>query len=179
LDQLFIDELGGRSEMSEYMQAHGFDYKMSAEKAYSTDSNMLGATHEAKDLEYLNTGMHIVDPIMGVPFWRDEVAIERETITVRFEDGWPVALNGQEFSDSVELMLEANRIGGRHGLGMSDQIENRIIVAKRRVIYVATGMELLHIVYLRPLTGIHNEDTIEQYHAQDRKSTRLNSSHVS
>src|SRR5699024_2866711 len=137
LDQLFIDELGGRSEMSEYMQAHGFDYKMSAEKAYSTDSNMLGATHEAKDLEYLNTGMHIVDPIMGVAFWRDDVAIERETVTIEFEEGQPIALNGEQFSDPVALLLKANEIGGRHGLGMSDQIENRIIEAKSRGIYEA------------------------------------------
>src|SRR5699024_2707468 len=149
LDQLFIDELGGRAEMSEYMQEAGFDYRMSAEKAYSTDSNMLGATHEAKDLEYLNVGIDIVDPIMGVPFWRDDVAIESETVTVRFEEGEPVALNGQTFTDAVELFLEANRIGGRHGLGMSDQIENRIIEAKSRGIYEAPGMALLHIAYER------------------------------
>src|SRR6266511_1589105 len=127
LDQQFIDELGGRSEMSEYMRRAGLEYRMSAEKAYSTDSNMLGATHEAKDLEYLNNGITIVDPIMGVAFWRDDVAVERETVTVRFDEGQPVALNGQSFRDPVDLILEANRIGGRHGLGMSDQIENRII----------------------------------------------------
>src|SRR5690606_13132614 len=125
-------ELGGRAEMSAYMREHGFDYKMSAEKAYSTDSNMLGATHEAKDLEFLNSGMRIVQPIMGVAFWRDDVQIKAEEITVRFEEGRPVALNGREYNDSVELLLEANRIGGRHGLGMSDQIENRIIEAKSR-----------------------------------------------
>ena len=173
LDQVFIDELGGRAEMSEYMQEHGFDYKMSAEKAYSTDSNMLGATHEAKDLEYLNSGIRIVNPIMGVAFWRDDVAVEREEVTIRFEEGQPVALNGVEYSDSVELMLEANRIGGRHGLGMSDQIENRIIEAKSRGIYEAPGMALLHIAYERLLTGIHNEDTIEQYRINGLRLGRL------
>lgn len=137
LDQRFIDELGGRSEMSEYMRQAGFDYKMSAEKAYSTDSNLLGATHEAKDLEQLNSGIRIVKPIMGVAFWRDDVAVKAEEVTVRFEEGQPVALNGVEYSDPVELLLEANRIGGRHGLGMSDQIENRIIEAKSRGIYEA------------------------------------------
>ena len=137
LDQRFIDELGGRSEMSEYMRQAGFDYKMSAEKAYSTDSNLLGATHEAKDLEHLNSGIRIVKPIMGVAFWRDDVAVKAEEVTVRFEEGQPVALNGVEYADPVELMLEANRIGGRHGLGMSDQIENRIIEAKSRGIYEA------------------------------------------
>ncbi|HLR13630.1 MAG TPA: argininosuccinate synthase, partial [Burkholderiaceae bacterium] len=173
LDQLFIDELGGRAEMSEYMQEAGFDYRMSAEKAYSTDSNMLGATHEAKDLEYLNVGIDIVDPIMGVPFWRDDVAIESETVTVRFEEGEPVALNGQTFTDAVELFLEANRIGGRHGLGMSDQIENRIIEAKSRGIYEAPGMALLHIAYERLVSGIHNEDTIEQYRINGLRLGRL------
>src|SRR4029434_3216650 len=127
LDQTFIDELGGRKEMSEYMQRAGLAYKMSAEKAYSTDSNMLGATHEAKDLEQLNRGVKIVEPIMGVAFWREDVAVKAETVTIRFEEGWPVALNGRTFDDRVLLMDEANRIGGRHGLGMSDQIENRII----------------------------------------------------
>ncbi|HCN71579.1 MAG TPA: argininosuccinate synthase, partial [Pusillimonas sp.] len=149
LDQVFIDELGGRAEMSEYMQKHGFGYKMSAEKAYSTDSNMLGATHEAKDLEYLNTGIKIVQPIMGVPFWRDDVEIKPETVSIRFEEGQPVALNGKTFGDAVELVMEANRIGGRHGLGMSDQIENRIIEAKSRGIYEAPGMALLFIAYER------------------------------
>src|SRR5215831_1728583 len=137
LDQQFIDELGGRAEMSAYMTAHGFAYKMSAEKAYSTDSNMLGATHEAKDLERLDTGITIVQPIMGVPSWRDEVAVKREEVSVRFDEGQPVALNGITFKDNVQLLLEANRIGGRHGLGMSDQIENRIIEAKSRGIYEA------------------------------------------
>ena len=160
LDQTFIDELGGRAEMSAFMTAHGHGYKMSAEKAYSTDSNMLGATHEAKDLEFLNSGIRIVKPIMGVAFWQDNVAIKPEEVRVRFEEGRPVALNGQEFTDPVALFMEANRIGGRHGLGMSDQIENRIIEAKSRGIYEAPGMALLHIAYERLLTGIHNEDTI-------------------
>ena len=173
LDQVFIDELGGRAEMSEYMQQAGFDYKMSAEKAYSTDSNMLGATHEAKDLEHLNSGIKIVQPIMGVAFWRDDVQIKAEEVTVRFEEGRPVALNGVEYTDSVELILEANRIGGRHGLGMSDQIENRIIEAKSRGIYEAPGMALLHIAYERLVTGIHNEDTIEQYRMNGLRLGRL------
>ena len=173
LDQVFIDELGGRSEMSAYMQQAGFDYKMSAEKAYSTDSNMLGATHEAKDLEYLNSGIRIVQPIMGVAFWRDDVVVKAEEVRVRFEEGQPVALNGVEYADPVELMMEANRIGGRHGLGMSDQIENRIIEAKSRGIYEAPGMALLHIAYERLVTGIHNEDTIEQYRINGLRLGRL------
>ncbi|HRL21867.1 argininosuccinate synthase [Alcaligenes sp. SDU_A2] len=173
LDQTFIDELGGRAEMSEYMGQNGFDYKMSAEKAYSTDSNMLGATHEAKDLEYLNAGIRIVKPIMGVAFWQDAVAVPAEEVRVRFEEGQPVALNGVEYADPVELMLEANRIGGRHGLGMSDQIENRIIEAKSRGIYEAPGMALLHIAYERLVTGIHNEDTIEQYRINGLRLGRL------
>ena len=173
LDQAFIDELGGRAEMSEFMRKAGFDYKMSAEKAYSTDSNLLGATHEAKDLESLESGMQIVNPIMGVAFWRDEVQIAREQVTVRFEEGRPTALNGVEFPDAVELMLEANRIGGRHGLGMSDQIENRFIEAKSRGIYEAPGLALLHIAYERLVTGTHNEDTIEQYRESGRRLGRL------
>ena len=173
LDQRFIDELGGRAEMSAYMTRAGFAYKMSAEKAYSTDSNMLGATHEAKDLEQLSSGIRIVQPIMGVAFWRDDVAVKREEVTVRFEDGRPVALNGVAFPDLVALMAEANRIGGRHGLGMSDQIENRIIEAKSRGIYEAPGMALLFIAYERLITGIHNEDTIEQYRDNGRKLGRL------
>ncbi|AOW12373.1 argininosuccinate synthase [Hydrogenophaga crassostreae] len=173
LDQLFIDELGGRSEMSAFMTANGFGYKMSAEKAYSTDSNMLGATHEAKDLEFLNSGINIVNPIMGVAFWKDEVEVKRETVTVRFEEGQPVALNGKTFESAVELILEANRIGGRHGLGMSDQIENRIIEAKSRGIYEAPGLALLYIAYERLVTGIHNEDTIEQYRMNGLKLGRL------
>ena len=146
---------------------------MSAEKAYSTDSNLLGATHEAKDLEHLSTSIKIVAPIMGVASWRDDVAIKREQVSVRFEEGMPVALNGQQFEDAVELLLEANRIGGRHGLGMSDQIENRIIEAKSRGIYEAPGLALLFIAYERLITGIHNEDTIEQYRDNGRKLGRL------
>jgi argininosuccinate synthase len=173
LDQTFIDELGGRAEMSEYMRRAGFAYRMSAEKAYSTDSNILGATHEAKDLERLDTGITIVEPIMGVAFWRDDVVVKREQVTVRFEEGQPVALNGIRFRDSVQLLLEANRIGGRHGLGMSDQIENRIIEAKSRGIYEAPGMALLFAAYDRLMTGIHNEDTIEQFRDNGRRLGRL------
>jgi argininosuccinate synthase len=178
LDAAFIDELGGRAEMSAFMQRSGFGYKMSSEKAYSTDSNILGATHEAKDLEHLSSSMKIVVPIMGVAFWRDDVEIKREEVTIRFAEGFPVALNGREFTghDSngvVELLLEANRIGGRHGLGMCDQIENRIIEAKSRGIYEAPGLALLYIAYERLITGIHNEDTIEQYRDHGRKLGRL------
>ena len=173
LDQQFIDELGGRKEMSEYLNGAGFGYKMSTEKAYSTDSNILGATHEAKDLEFLGKGIDIIDPIMGVAFWKDDVAVKRETVTVRFEEGQPVALNGKTFGDQVALLLEANAIGGRHGLGMSDQIENRIIEAKSRGIYEAPGMALLFIAYERLLSGIHNEDTIDQYRADGRRLGRL------
>ena len=173
LDTAFIDELGGRAEMSAYMQQAGFAYKMSAEKAYSTDSNMLGATHEAKDLEHLSSSIKIVVPIMGKAFWRDDVEIQREEVTVRFEEGFPVALNGQQFESPFALLLEANRIGGRHGLGMSDQIENRIIEAKSRGIYEAPGLALLFIAYERLVTGIHNEDTIEQYRDNGRKLGRL------
>jgi len=173
LDAAFIDELGGRAEMSAFMQRNGFAYKMSAEKAYSTDSNLLGATHEAKDLEHLSSSVKIVVPIMGTAFWRDDVEIRREEVVVRFEEGLPVALNGRQFDDSVALLLEANRIGGRHGLGMSDQIENRIIEAKSRGIYEAPGLALLFIAYERLITGIHNEDTIEQYRDHGRKLGRL------
>ena len=173
LDQQFIDELGGRKEMSEYMIANGFEYKMSVEKAYSTDSNILGATHEAKDLEFLDKGINIVQPIMGVAFWRDDVTVKAETVSIRFEDGMPVALNGRTFSDALALFTEANAIGGRHGLGMSDQIENRIIEAKSRGIYEAPGMALLYIAYERLVTGIHNEDTIEQYRDHGRRLGRL------
>ena len=173
LDSAFIDELGGRKEMSEFLIKSGFDYKMSTEKAYSTDSNLLGATHEAKDLEHLSTSMKIVAPIMGAAFWREDVPIKAEEITVTFEEGQPVALNGQTFSDSVALLLEANAIGGRHGLGMSDQIENRIIEAKSRGIYEAPGLALLFAAYERLLTGIHNEDTLEQYRDNGRKLGRL------
>jgi len=173
LDQAFIDELGGRREMSEYMRAAGLPYRMSTEKAYSTDSNMLGATHEAKDLERLDTGIKIVDPIMGGAFWRDEVAIAPEAVTVGFEEGQPVTLNGRTFADHVSLVNEANAIGGRHGLGMSDQIENRIIEAKSRGIYEAPGLALLFVAYERLVTGIHNEDTIEQYRDMGRRLGRL------
>ena len=173
LDQAFIDELGGRAEMSEYMRQAGLPYHMSAEKAYSTDSNILGATHEAKDLERLDTGIKIVEPIMGVQFWRDDVTIKPEEVSVCFEEGQPVALNGMSFADPVQLIQEANRIGGRHGLGMSDQIENRIIEAKSRGIYEAPGLALLFIGYERLVTGIHNEDTIEQYRDNGRRLGRL------
>jgi argininosuccinate synthase len=173
LDAAFIDELGGRAEMSAFMTKAGFAYKMSAEKAYSTDSNLLGATHEAKDLELLTSSMKIVSPIMGVASWRDDVEVKRESVTVRFEEGFPVALNGADYPDPAALMLEANRIGGRHGLGMSDQIENRIIEAKSRGIYEAPGLALLFIAYERLITGIHNEDTIEQYRESGRKLGRL------
>ena len=173
LDAQFIEELGGRFEMSQFLIEHGFDYKMSVEKAYSTDSNMLGATHEAKDLEQLSTGMKIVKPIMGVAFWDENVEIKPETVTVTFEEGVPVALNGKHFDNAVDIILEANRIGGRHGLGMSDQIENRIIEAKSRGIYEAPGMALLHIAYERLVTGIHNEDTIEQYRINGIRLGRL------
>ena len=173
LDAQFIEELGGRFEMSQFLIEHGFDYKMSVEKAYSTDSNMLGATHEAKDLEQLSTGMKIVKPIMGVAFWDENVEIKPETVTVTFEEGVPVALNGKRFDNAVDIILEANRIGGRHGVGMSDQIENRIIEAKSRGIYEAPGMALLHIAYERLVTGIHNEDTIEQYRINGIRLGRL------
>ena len=173
LDEAFIEELGGRAEMSAFMQRSGFAYKMTAEKAYSTDSNILGATHEAKDLEHLSTSIRIVEPIMGVASWRDDVDVKREEVVVSFNEGWPVALNRKEFADPVELLLEANRIGGRHGLGMSDQIENRIIEAKSRGIYEAPGVALLYIAYERLITGIHNEDTIEQYRENGRKLGRL------
>ena len=173
LDATFIHELGGRAEMSAFMNQHGFGYKMSAEKAYSTDSNMLGATHEAKDLEHLDSGIRIVNPIMGVAFWKPEVDVKAEEVRVRFEQGVPVAINGKTFADAVALMDEANRIGGRHGLGMSDQIENRIIEAKSRGIYEAPGMALLFIAYERLVTGIHNEDTIEQYRINGMKLGRF------
>jgi argininosuccinate synthase len=173
LDQRFIDELGGRKEMSHYLLKAGIEYKTSAEKAYSTDANLLGATHEAKDLESLDKGIAIVEPIMGVAFWRDDVRVKAEKVGVEFAEGQPVALNGQRFADAVKLMEEANAIGGRHGLGMCDQIENRIIEAKSRGIYEAPGMALLHLAYERLVTGIHNEDTIEQYRVNGRRLGRL------
>jgi argininosuccinate synthase len=166
LDTAFVDELGGRTEMSEWLLERGLPVKQSVEKAYSTDANMLGATHEAKDLELLETSMKIVEPIMGVAHWDAEVAIEPEVVTVAFEDGWPVG-------DPVEVIRWANEVGGRHGLGMSDQIENRVIEAKSRGIYEAPGMALLHIAYERLLTAIHNEATLERYADEGRRLGRL------
>ena len=173
LDAAFVGELGGRTEMSEWLVARGFPYRDATEKAYSTDANIWGATHEAKHLEELSSGLDIVDPIMGVASWRDDVPIATEEVTVRFEAGRPVEINGVEFADPVALVLEANAIGGRHGLGASDQIENRIIEAKSRGIYEAPGMALLHITYERLLNAIHNEDTIANYHAEGRRLGRL------
>src|SRR4029450_5533680 len=173
LDPAFIEAFGGRKEMSEYLTRAGVGYRMSAEKAYSTDSNLLGATHEAKDLEFLDKCIAIGEPIMGVAFWRADVAIKPETVAVRFDEGRPVALNGVGFNDGVALLLEANAIGGRHGLGMSDQIENRIIEAKSRGVYEAPGLALLHIAYERLVTGTHNEDTIEHYRHNSRSLGRL------
>jgi argininosuccinate synthase len=172
LDQDFVTELGGRKEMSEYLTKHNLPYRDSKEKAYSTDANILGATHEAKQLELLDVSMEIVEPIMGVAFWRDDVKIETEDVRIQFKAGRPVAINGKEF-DSVALLMEANKIGGRHGLGMSDQIENRIIEAKSRGIYEAPGMALLYIAYERLVSAIHNEDTIANYHAEGRRLGRL------
>ena len=173
LDRDFVAELGGRAEMSEYLTANGFEYRASKEKAYSTDANILGATHEAKDLEYLDKGFRIVEPIMGVKFWDPAVEIETEKVSVTYEEGMPVALNGKRFDDTVALFREANRIGGRHGLGMCDQIENRIIEAKSRGIYEAPGMALLHVAYERLLNGIHNEDTLDNYHLLGRRLGKL------
>jgi argininosuccinate synthase len=173
LDQKFVDAFGGRKEMSEYLDSVGLPYTMSKEKAYSTDANVLGATHEAKDLEHLDRGMHIVEPIMGVAHWKPEVRIDPEKVTVEFERGVPVALNGARFSALIDVMLEANRIGGRHGLGMSDQIENRVIDAKSRGIYEAPGMALLHAAYERLLSAIHNENTLDLYFTLGRRLGRL------
>jgi argininosuccinate synthase len=173
LDRDFVGELGGRKEMSEWLLAHGFAYKMSTEKAYSTDSNIWGATHEAKDLEFLDKGLRIVQPIMSVRHWDPTVEIRPEEVTVRFEEGFPVALNGRSFDSPVALALEANRIGGRHGLGISDQIENRIIEAKSRGVYEGPGMALLHIAYERLVSAIHNEGTIDNYRTLGRKLGRL------
>lgn len=172
LDKAFVDAFGGRKELSEWLEKRGFSYKMSVDKAYSTDANMWGATHEAKDLEYLNKSCYIVQPIMGVRFWDSRVEIKNETVSVRFEEGVPAALNGQEL-DPVELVYEANRIGGRHGLGMSDQIENRIIEAKSRGVYEAPGMALLHIAYERLLSGVHNENSLENYFTMGRRLGRF------
>jgi argininosuccinate synthase len=173
LDEQFVGELGGRSEMSAFLAQHGLAYRDPAEKAYSTDANIWGATHEAKRLEDLSVAMDIVDPIMGVAHWRDDVPIESEVVSVRFEQGWPVALNGREFDSHVDLVIEANTIGGRHGLGMSDQIENRIIEAKSRGIYEAPALALLHIGYERLITAIHNESTIENYRSMGRRLGRM------
>ena len=173
LDQDFVKELGGRKEMSAWLVEHGFAYRASAEKAYSTDSNMLGATHEAKELEFLSKGLRIVEPIMCVKSWDPAVAIPAEEVTVDFEEGTPVRINGVSFASKVDLMAEANKIGGRHGLGISDQIENRIIEAKSRGIYEAPGMALLHITYERLVSGIHNEGTIDNYRTLGRKLGRL------
>jgi len=173
LDTQFVTELGGRLEMSKFLESKGLPYAMSAEKAYSTDSNMLGATHEAKDLEHLDTGITIVNPIMGVAFWKPEVDIKPESVTVTWEQGVPVALNGKRYASQVELFLAANAIGGRHGLGMSDQVENRVIEAKSRGIYEAPGMALLHLTYERLLSVVHNENTLDLYFTQGRRLGRL------
>ncbi len=173
LDADFVTELGGRKEMSEWLVAHGFPYRDSAEKAYSTDANIWGATHEAKTLEHLNVSLETVEPIMGVRFWDESVAIATEDVSITFEAGRPVAINGQEFTDAVALVREANAIGGRHGLGMSDQIENRIIEAKSRGIYEAPGLALLFTVYERLVNAIVNEDTLATYHEQGRRLGRL------
>ncbi len=173
LDQQFVDELGGRKEMSEWLIARGFPYRDPTEKAYSTDANIWGATHEAKQLEYLDAGMDLVEPIMGVRHWDAEVAVEPETVVITFEQGWPIALNGIRYDSKVDLLLAANEIGGRHGLGMSDQIENRIIEAKSRGIYEAPGLALLFIGYERLVSGIHNEGTIDNYRTFGRKLGRL------
>lgn len=173
LDATFVSELGGRKEMSEFLTKHEFEYRASAEKAYSTDANIWGATHEAKDLEFLNNAMNIVEPIMGVKFWNSSVEVKTEEVSVSFVDGLPTELNRKTFTDHVAFVEEANIIGGRHGLGMCDQIENRIIEAKSRGIYEAPGMALLHIAYERLLAGIHNEGTLENYRTLGRKLGRL------
>ena len=173
LDNDFVTELGGRKEMSEFLIAHGLPYRDSTEKAYSTDANIWGATHEAKSLEELGTSMDIVDPIMGVAHYRDDVEISAEIVTIGFSEGWPVTINGAEFASQIELVQHANTIGGRHGLGMSDQIENRIIEAKSRGIYEGPGLALLHIAYERLVTAIHNENTIENYRTMGRRLGRL------
>ncbi|MCC8928049.1 argininosuccinate synthase [Rhodococcus sp. I2R] len=173
LDKAFVTELGGRHEMSEWLTHRDLPYRDSAEKAYSTDANIWGATHEAKSLEYLDTSLEIVSPIMGVRFWDPEVEIETEDVTVEFDKGHPVRINGKTFASPVDLVMEANAIGGRHGLGMSDQIENRIIEAKSRGIYEAPGMALLHITYERLVNAIHNEDTVASYHNEGRRLGRL------
>ncbi|WP_328991511.1 argininosuccinate synthase [Kribbella sp. NBC_01245] len=173
LDADFVTELGGRKEMSEWLLAHELPYRDSTEKAYSTDANIWGATHEAKTLEHLDHGLEDVDPIMGVKFWDPAVEIATEDVSIQFEQGRPVTINGVKFDSAVELVKEANTIGGRHGLGMSDQIENRVIEAKSRGIYEAPGLALLHIAYERLLNAIHNEDTLANYYAHGRRLGRL------
>jgi argininosuccinate synthase len=173
LDNDFVNELGGRTEMSEFLKAHDLPYRDSTEKAYSTDANIWGATHEAKSLEELSTSIEIVDPIMGVAHYRDDVEIAAETVTIGFHEGWPVSINGKEFASPTELVQEANAVGGRHGLGMCDQIENRIIEAKSRGIYEGPGIALLHIAYERLVSAIHNESTIENYRTMGRRLGRL------
>ncbi|MFZ9744503.1 MAG: argininosuccinate synthase [Aquiluna sp.] len=173
LDQEFVSELGGRAEMSQWLTARNLPYRASSEKAYSTDANLLGATHEAKSLELLSTSLSIVEPIMGVKFWDESVQIQPEKVTIEFVQGRPVAINGKKLKSAFEVLSEANAIGGRHGLGMSDQIENRIIEAKSRGIYEAPGMALLHVAYERLISAIHNEDTIASYHEQGRRMGRL------
>ncbi len=173
LDPQFVSELGGRTGMSEFLHSKGLPYRDSVEKAYSTDANIWGATHEAKALEFLSNGVEMVTPIMGLPHWDPAVVIEQEDVSIRFEKGWPVAVNGVEFDDSVALVMECNEIGGRHGLGMSDQIENRIIEAKSRGIYEAPGLSLLRIVYERLISAIHNENTIENYRSMGLRLGRL------
>ena len=173
LDADFVREMGGRAEMSAFLAKKNLPYRDSAEKAYSTDANIWGATHEAKSLEELSSSMHIVKPIMGVAHYDENIKIKTEDVTIRFHEGWPVALNGKEFASRTDLVNEANAIGGRHGLGMSDQIENRIIEAKSRGIYEAPGLALLHIAYERLLTAIHNENTIENYRQMGRRLGRL------
>ena len=173
LDQAFVDDLGGRTGMSEFLTARGLPYRDPVEKAYSTDANIWGATHEAKALESLDCGMEIVSPIMGQPHWDLTAEIPEEDVTVAFEEGWPVAINGTSFDDQVALVVEANTIAGRHGLGMSDQIENRIIEAKSRGVYEAPALALLHVTYERLLTAIHNESTIENYRNMGRRLGRL------
>ena len=173
LDTDFVNELGGRKEMSEFLEARKLPYRASKEKAYSTDANIWGATHEAKDLEFLKNGLNIVEPIMCVKFWDAAVEIKPETVRIEFKEGWPVSINGESFGDQVALVMKANEIGGRHGLGCSDQIENRIIEAKSRGIYEAPGMALLFIAYERLVNAIHNEGTIENYRAEGRRLGRL------
>jgi argininosuccinate synthase len=173
LDATFVGELGGRAEMSEWLVARGLPYRDAKEKAYSTDANLWGATHEAKQLEQLDESMDLVEPIMGVRHWDETVVIDAEPVTVGFREGWPISIDGKPFDDSLELVSAANAVGGRHGLGMSDQIENRIIEAKSRGIYEAPGMALLHIAYERLVSAIHNEATIENYRTMGRRLGRL------